>query len=273
MKNPCRSCLAGLVVWAMASSASADVPRYRPVAVETRFKGDDPARVGRVEPELERRAIEALQYRGVEVDGASTTTVVVQVLNVAEGEAGQADKAVSDYGTHIEVQIDGEKVGEKVTMCMHKGEAELVGCALSGLPDVMHLLPKDDEEEEEVPDKPVPDPGPADKGKKVALAPLGVLGVAGIVVAAAGLGLGVAGSLDLARGEVDDDDWAVGTERTDYSPRGIGLVVGGGAALAVGAALIAVGVIRTKKKQRERSTRVQLDASPGFAGVRFLGRF
>jgi len=267
--NPYRSCLAGLVVWMTAWPVSAQ-PRYRPVAVETRFKGDDPARVERVEPELRRRAIELLGYRDVEVDDASNITVIFQVLNVAENQ--QADKAVSDYGTHIEVHVDGKKVGEKLTMCMHKGEAELVGCTLSGLPGVMDLLPRED-----VADEPVaPNPSqtvPEKKDEKVALAPVGALGVVGIVVAAAGLGLGAAGGVYFARGEDDDADGLVGVEQTDYSPRGIGFLAAGGVAVVAGAVLIAVGVTRTKKKQREQSTRVQIDASPGFSGLRLTGRF
>lgn len=267
--NPYRSCLAGLVVWMMAWPVSAQ-PRYRPVAVETRFKGDDPARVERVEPELRRRAIESLGYRDVEVDEASNITVIFQVLNVAEDE--QADKAVSDYGTHIEVHVDGEKVGEKLTMCMQKGEAELVGCALSGLPGVMELLPQEEVREDHVapPVAVVPEEKNDDK---VALAPLGVLGVVGIVVAAAGVGLGVVGGIDLARGKADEPDGLIGVEQTDYSPRGIGFAAAGGVGLVTGAVLIAVGVTRTKKKQREQSTRVQIDASPGFSGLRITGRF
>ncbi len=267
--NPYRSCLAGLVVWMMAWPVSAQ-PRYRPVAVETRFKGDDPARVKRVEPELRRRAIESLGYRDVEVEETSNITIIFQVLNVAENE--QADKAVSDYGTHIEVHVDGEKVGEKLTMCMQKGEAELVGCALSGLPGVMELLPQEDVPAD--PAAPIPsETVPEKNNDKVALAPLGALGVAGIVVAAVGVGLGVAGGVDLARGKSDEADGLIGVEQTDYSPRGIGFASAGGVALVAGAVLIAVGVTRTKKKQREQSARVQIDASPGFSGLRITGRF
>lgn len=245
-------------------------PRYRPVAVEAQFKGVDQARVDRVEPELRQRVIETLEIRGVESDEASNIVVVVHVLDIAEDE--QADKAVSDYGTSIEVQIDGEKVGEKITPCMQKGEAQLVGCALSSLPDVMHLLPQDEVEEPSEVDPDPPGETPA-KEDKVALAPLGPLGVAGVVVAAAGVGLGVAGGLDLARGDVEESEDLEQGSRENYRPRGVGFVVAGGVAVAVGVALIAIGVTRTKKKQRERAARVQINASPNFAGLRVSGRF
>lgn len=264
-----RSCLAGLAIGAFSVPVHAQ-PRYRPVAVEARFKGVDQARVDRVEPELRQRALETLENRGVESDEASSTVVVIQVLDVAEEE--QADKAVSDYGTSIEVRIDGEKVGEKITPCMQKGEAQLIGCALSSLPDVMHLLPQ---AQAEKPTEIVPDPPgeTSDEKGKVALAPLGAWGVAGVVVAAAGMGLGVAGGIDLARGEVEETEDRERDRRDDYRPRGVGFLAAGGAAVAVGVALIALGVIRTKKKQRERAARVQINASPGFAGLRFTGRF
>jgi len=269
-----RSSLAGLAIWAFSLPAHAQPhaqPRYRPVSVETRFKGVEQARVDRVESELRQRALETLENRGVADDDTSSTTVVIQVLDIAEDE--QADKAVGDYGTSIEVRIDGEKVGEKITPCMQKGEAELIGCALSGLPDVMQLLPQEEvgEPSEVEPSSPIDASG--DEKDKVALAPFGPLGIAGVVVAAAGVGLGVAGGIDLSRGEVDKAQGREGSKHTDYKPRGIGLLAAGGVAVAVGVVFIAVGVIRTKKKQRERAARVQIDASPNFAGLRFSGRF
>jgi len=264
-------CLAALALWTFPLCAGAE-PRYRPVSVEARFKGVDEARVERVEPELRQRALETLEIRGVKADESSNIVVVIQVLDIAEEE--QADRAVSDYGTSIEVQIDGEKVGEKITPCMQKGEAQLIGCALSSLADVMHLLPQ---EEVETSSDRETDPAQGaigDKeGDEVALAPLGALGIAGIVVAATGVGFGVAGGIDLARGEVLESQGRERNRRDDYRPRGVGFLAAGGAAVAVGVALIAVGVTRTKKKQRERTARVRLDASPNFAGLHVSGRF
>ena len=56
-------CVVGLGLWAFSVPVQAQ-PRYRPVAVETRFKGVDPARVDRVEPALRERAAEMLEVMG-----------------------------------------------------------------------------------------------------------------------------------------------------------------------------------------------------------------
>ena len=270
--NQYRSGLAALSVWMLASTASASAkPRYQPVAVETRFKRDDPARIERVKPELERGAIKALEDQGIKIDETSSTRIVFQVVNVSEEI--QPDKAVSDYGTHIEVQIDGEKVGYKITGCQRKGEAELIGCALSGLPEVMHLIPQEKESEHAEPPGPIPQdapttttPSPRD--------PWGIAGISvGAVVAATGLGFGIAGAVDLSRGTLDSKSKDPNSvDQLDHSQRGAGFLIVGGVALAAGVALIAVGVARTKK-QREKKARVHLDASPNFAGLRLTGRF
>ena len=260
----------GCAAWSLALPAAA-APNYRPVTVETRFKDVDPARVERVRPELHLRATQTLETKGVGFDPDSNVTVLVQVLDVSEHQ--RPDKAVGDYATHVEVQIDGEVVGDKLTPCMRRGEAELVGCALSGLPEIMHLIPQEEEVAPADPEpqtQPEPQPQATDKPP---LAPLGPVGVAGVVVAAVGLGLGVAGGIDLARGNVDEPEDLTQVRRENHDARGVAFVAGGAVALLVGGALIGVGVVKTKKKQRKRTTRMQFDATPNYAGLRFSGRF
>lgn len=260
--------LAGFAALAMVSTAHAKEPRYRPVAIEAQFKGPDSERIERLQPQLETRASEILQLKGVGVDSSSTTTVVFHVLNTTETPDPGA--AVSNYGTHIEVYIDGELVGEEITLCTRKGEAELIECALSGLPKLMHLLPQD---EAPATEPKVITPADTDSDRVVA-APLGPLGIVGIVAAVAGVGLGIAGGIELSRGRVESEAEDLrSVDRIDHSQAGVGFAVAGGIALVAGVALIAVGVTKTKKKQRERSTRMQLDAAPGFAGLRLTGRF
>lgn len=269
--NQYRSGLAALIVWTTASPASAE-PRYQAVAVETRFKRDYPARIERLKPELERRAIEALEKHGITIDETSNTTVVFQVVNVSEDV--QPDKAVSDYATHIEVQVDGEKVGDyKVIGCLQKGEAELIGCALSGLPDVMHMIPKEEGPEHAE----APGQTTEEKGDTTTPAPRDPWGIAsfsvGAIVAATGLGFGIAGAVDLSRGTLSSrSENPISDDYVDHSQRGTGFIVVGGVGLAAGVALIAVGVARTKKL-RKKTTRVQVDASPSFSGLRLTGRF
>jgi|GEM_PF-2318620 len=271
--NLLRSSIAGLLTLAIAGPVHAGGPRYRAVSVQTEVKGPDADRIGRLQPQLEKRAGESLRLEGVQADPSSSVSVVFHVINTAE--ESDAGAAVSDYGTHIEVWVDGEEVGEEITLCTRKGEAELIECALSGLPKVLHLIPV--EASAATAAQPVEDSADSEGSEdlpQVVAPPLGVLGIAGIVVAAGGLGLGVAGGIDLSRGMVESGaGQARSVEQVDHRPRGMGLLIGGGVALAAGAALIAVGVIRTKKKQRERRSRVQLDASPGFAGLRLTGRF
>ena len=83
----------------------------------------------------------------------------------------------------------------------------------------------------------------------------------------------VADLIDLARGEVEGSESPERGRRENYKPRGVGFLAAGGAAVVVGVALIAIGVTRTKKKQRARAARVQIDASPSFAGLRVSGKF
>ena len=269
--NQYRSGLAALIVWTIASPASAE-PRYQAVAVETRFKRDYPARIERLKPEFERRAIEELEKRGVTVDETSNTTVVFQVVNASEEV--QPDKAVSDYATHIEVQVDGERVGDyKIIGCLQKGEAELIGCALSGLPDVMHLIPREEEPEHAEAPEQTPE-GKSDTTTPPPRDPWGLAGISvGAAVAAAGLGFGIAGAVDLSRGTLRSrSENPTSDNYVDHSQRGTGFIIVGGVALAAGVALIAVGIARTKK-QRKKTTRVQLDASPSFSGLRLTGQF
>lgn len=256
-----------LAVLTTAPAERAETHHYRPVAVETRLKDLEPERAERLQPLLEKHATEALQLRDVETDQDSSTTVVFHVISVAQELDPNA--AISDYGTHIEVHIDGEKVGEEITLCTRKSEAELIDCALSGLPKVMELLPQEASQSQE--DSPT---GPEhEEEKKVPLAPLGRLGVAGIAIGAVGIGTAIAGGYFLARGEVDETANPAGTNRSDYSRPGIGLLAAGGALVATGVVLTVVGVLRTKKQKRKQSTRVLIDTSPNFAGLHVSGRF
>jgi len=242
-----------------------------PVAVGTNFRGVAPDRVKRIEASLRERGVKDLGLAGVAVSDKATTQVVFHVRSLVDET--EATAAVSDYGTHIEVLSDGKRVGEiVVTFCKEKGEAELVDCALEGLPEAIGLIPVD--EGASVPTPLVEaESKPKRETEKVPLAPLGADGVAGIAVAVVGVGFGVFGARDLIRGDVDASEGMVFVEGDDFSKRGIGFVVVGGVLMATGAALIARGVIRTRRKQRERAVQAEIQATPSFSGLRFTGRF
>lgn len=257
-----------LTALTIITEADAAEPEYRPVTVETSLKGLEPERAQRLQPLLEKRATEALKLQGVESDPESSTRVVFHTISVAETLDPNA--AISDYGTHIEVYIDGEEVGEEITLCTRKSEAELIDCALSGLPAVMHLLPQEESTAASSTSEPATT---VEEPPAVPLAPLGRLGVAGLVVGGVGLGVGITGAVFLARGTVDEPVNPGAFDRTDYSNLGIGLLATGGTVLAAGIAMTVAGIVRTKKMQRTRNTRLQLDTAPGFAGLRLTGRF
>ena len=257
--------LVSVLSWATPSPPPPE-PAYLPASVEARFSNTDLARVERIKPEVERQAIQALGYYGVRTDSDSNVSIVIQVLNVEE--EGAPVRAVSDWGTSIEVRVDGEKVGEKLTPCMKKGEAELVGCALSSLPEIMELLPREETvspSRHVVPTHEKPKP-------KLDATTISLFSAGGVLVAG-GLTLGIVGALDHTRkAKLSQPENRRDLESTNYAPRGTAFLVGGSVALVGGAALLVVGAVRAKK-QRSGSTRVQLDASPGFAGLRLNGRF
>lgn len=245
---------------------------YRPVSIETQVEGVDPSRADRLEPQLEAAGRRALKVHGVETTEGEGATIVFHVRGMAEGDPKEnAAKAVSDYGTHIEVLIDGASVGEEVTLCVSKGEAELVECALGGIPAVLGLLPREDV----VPDvassqPPGPDqPQPA----KAEKSPLVWVGAGLLVAGGATLAAGIPMHLHDESGSVADGDTGLAFERERY-PRSTTiplLLVGSGLAVT-GVALLTTGLVKNARA-RKKSTAIAPVVSTGFAGVSIQGRF
>lgn len=97
---------------------------------------------------------------------------------------------------------------------------------------------------------------------------LGAMGYAGIGVGVLGAGLVAAGiPLSLRADEIRGEPGS--TSRYTTRPPGIGLAVGGGAALAVGITLVVVDVVR----QRKSRVAVVPAVGRGQAGVSIAGRF
>jgi hypothetical protein len=105
--------------------------------------------------------------------------------------------------------------------------------------------------------------------------PIGPIGGVGIGVAAAGLGITIAGAVQWSRGRVPDDDLTRRTsEGRDYTGQGQLLVGLGAGALVVGVVMLAVdlGVLA---KRRNGAARAQLlpTIGPERAGIVVQGRF
>lgn len=252
-------------------------PRYAPVSVETNFEGEDPERTGRIEPALDKRASEVLQLRhGVTVENEASTAVVMSVRVLEESPKAADGRAVTDYGVQIEVIVDGETVGDEIVPCPEKGEAELVDCAVDGLASILHhipVLPAEDSEGDLGPKDGTTDNGTTvnKTGDEDRIAPIGVLGGVGIVLAAGGLGSTVAGSVDLARGKVTEDPSTSGEERSrDYRRRGAVLLGVGLSAIVVGTVLV---VTDTRKRAKRRKTSASITVSQEFSGITVTGRF
>ncbi len=102
---------------------------------------------------------------------------------------------------------------------------------------------------------------------------LGPLGIGGVVVAAAGLGLVTYGAVQISRGETvapdDDERFAI---RRDYAGRGaIWLTAGMGTSLA-GAAMLAIN-LTVGRRQRARRVTVRPSVAPSMTGATIHGRF
>jgi hypothetical protein len=248
--------------------------RYVPVEVEANFDGQDPGRTKRLRPALERAAREALQLRhDVEVVDRSDVAIVFYVRSLEEGAKAKSDPAVIDYGVRIEVRVDGERAGDKVVPCAEKGEAELVDCAVDGIPAILTHVPT-----EELPPEPSPPPpsesdtSPQPHAERVP--PIRGWGIAGIVLAAGGVATTIAGAVYLARGEVTEHPNLIGrNEVTDYRVPGRALLGAGLSVLVVGTVMIAADVAVQAKKRKRTTARIELDAGPGFAGARLRARF
>lgn len=108
--------------------------------------------------------------------------------------------------------------------------------------------------------------------------PIGPLGIGGAIGLAAGLGLSIAGSVELGRGVVVDIDLAkeIGTQ-IDHRPAGRALLGAGIGVAVVGIALLATDVaIRAKKRKAaasQHSVTITPALRPDYAGIGLGGRF
>ena len=256
--------------------AAADQPEYVAVKLKTSFLDVDPERIKRVQPVMERRAAEVLEFRhGIEVGTDAEVTVTLHVLDLEDRV--DPKRIVVDYGVRIEVRTDAEKLGDEIVQCMQMGEAELVDCAVSGIETVLQFVPRVESvptDSHDPPKVPPPDPVANTNMTSERIAPVGPVGIVGIVVGVGAIVTGIAGAIDLGRGEVVGDDVGGGSHATDYRPRGRPLVGVGAGLLVAGAVLFGVDFgIRAKRRKQAASKAVSIGIGPGFTGLTVHGRF
>lgn len=155
-------------------------------------------------------------------------------------------------------------------------DSELIDVALGLLPALVEVLRT---EPEQVPMEASSDPAPSGDGDGDVEPPLpaaiGPVGVTGGVVAALGVGALIGGAVELARGDVQNDNPdmrdSIGHDHT--TPGKILLGVGAGA-LVVGVALLGVDLgMRNKQRNRARQTSIVPVLAPTNAGLALRGRF
>lgn len=276
----------GIGVSALIASSSLPSPVQagertgaQPVSIETNFRGVEADRIQRVEPALEKRARDSLQLSGVTVSEDAETVMVFHVRSLAEEP--NSTTAVADYGTHIEVLIDGERVGEPiVTFCDQKGEAELVECTLEGLDEAVALLPQEPQETSSSPTNTTSPPptkttsqaSDSDKTDNPGL-PFIISGAAAVALGAGGV---IAGSVLHVRERQEQGfelDVGEGTVEERHSKAlTIPMIAVGSLALLGGVALIIVGA-QKNKNHKKRTTVVTPSFGPQFAGFSLQGRF
>ncbi|MGH1348758.1 MAG: hypothetical protein ACRBN8_44895 [Nannocystales bacterium] len=271
-RTRCGSVCLSALVFAAPAPAYARSSNDGVVAVETNFRGVDEERAKRIEPALQRRAGESLKLSGFDVVPDSDVTIVFHVRSVAEDPSPAT--VVSDYGTHIEVLVDGERVGEQiVTFCDQKGEAELVDCALGGLEEALPLIPREE----------TPTPGSTtafetpqvdednDSSARKPGAAFILGGGAAVVAGVGGLVTGAVLHVYEDTGDRKDADLGEGQFDEQQSRKlTIPLMVGGAVVVAGGVALIIIGAQKNKK---QRKTALLPSLSPEFSGLTLRGKF
>lgn len=205
----------------------------------------------------------------VVVDDPSAPVIIVSLSWV--------DYARSVYGVTIEAARAGQAptlVEQFECTC---GDSDLTAAVIARIPAALEQIdPRDPAPAEPVvepqpppPAEPVAPPPPDSTTDQSARRPLGVLGWAGIGVAAAGAAALVSGGIVYAQGRRPEQALGQYEERDgqDFRPPGIALMVTGGAALVTGVALLVV----DRSKARRESASALVFPSPG--GLVLTGRF
>lgn len=119
--------------------------------------------------------------------------------------------------------------------------------------------------------------GDGDSGDEKRVAPIGALGGVGIGVLGAGIGLTIAGAVEIGRGKVyDNPPGAPLLTGHDHGPRGRAFLGTGIAGVALGGALLVTDLVlraKQRKRQGNRSGAVVPMISPTGVGLGWVGQF
>ncbi|NJK31746.1 MAG: hypothetical protein HC927_04615 [Deltaproteobacteria bacterium] len=189
-----------------------------------------------------RELVGAELIREVEVGGFAITEKNVRTtLRVRIEYLDQEDL---EYAIHYDIQHDDELITDVPWIaCVTCVDAALIRKIQEGLPAALERI-------REIEEEPALPPETADP-KTPAIAPIGGLGIAGVVVAGLGLGTMIAGGVELGRGVVIEGGAEQTRTRIDHRTPGAALLGVGSAALVAGAILLGVDLgLRAKRRKQ-----------------------
>jgi len=183
------------------------------------------------------------------------------------------NEADLDYQIEIDISAGPELVRLDSIGCVQCADEDLMAKIEGAAPKILAGLEHALAASGESPEPREPD-DPGQDAPSTTVKTITALGGVGIGAAALGLGLVVAGGVELGRGRVYSEATSRPTERTgfDHRPPGAALLGVGGAVLMAGVALLAVDLIRIKNRRRQQAVAHPL-AGPGLVGLGLTGRF
>jgi hypothetical protein len=270
-------CVPAVVGWAIPVQAAAADPVLLDVDVDELPESDQV--VGPVILEHFGRLVEDA---GFEVTDASEGATVLRI-RLRRLEAGDRN-----YGIHFEF-VDGGAVEPAIDWvdCVFCTEARMLQKLDAVAPSVLEAI----EARQQASGDEGEDAGEGGEGGGVGMdggsepeddggaepkrRPIGPLGGAGIGIAAAGLGVTIAGAVQWSRGRVPNDDLTSRiSEGRDYTTQGQVLVGIGVGALVVGAVMLGVDMgVLAKRRSGEARARISPTIGPERAGLVVQGRF